>query len=76
MDRKVGRPQSRSVRHEEIKILALPGLELLPLCSSARIQSLYRLRYPSHIQYLTPRKIKELSERFLTEYPQSHNIEC
>jgi hypothetical protein len=31
---------------EKRKFLTLPGLELRPLCRSARSQSLYRLRYP------------------------------
>jgi hypothetical protein len=41
---------------ERRKFLTLPGLELRPLCRSARSQSLYRLCYPgslgSHIAYL------------------------
>jgi hypothetical protein len=31
---------------EDRKFLALPGLELRPLCRPARSQSLYRLSYP------------------------------
>jgi hypothetical protein len=44
LDRRLGRPQSRSERHE-VKILLPPRLDLRPLGRPARSQSLYRLRY-------------------------------
>jgi hypothetical protein len=38
-------PRAGLDEEENRKFLALPGLELPPLCRSARSQSLYRLRY-------------------------------
>jgi hypothetical protein len=46
LDRRLGRPQSRSGRLGKKKLLTLPGLELRPLGCPSRSQSLYRLRYP------------------------------
>jgi hypothetical protein len=46
LGRRFDGPQSRSGQHGERKFLSPPGLELRPLCSLDRSQSLYRLRYP------------------------------
>jgi hypothetical protein len=47
---------------EKRKFLTLPGLELRPLGSPARSQSLYRLSYPGSLfMLLTKRKIFELA---------------
>jgi hypothetical protein len=45
-------PQSRSGRHEEVKIFNPPGLELGLVSRPARIQSLYRLSYPGSPELL------------------------
>jgi hypothetical protein len=38
---------------EKRKLLAIPGLELRPLCRPARSQPLYRLRYPGSQRMVT-----------------------
>jgi hypothetical protein len=45
-DRRLGGPQSRSGRHGEVNIFAPNGTQTPPVGRPARIQSLYRLRYP------------------------------
>jgi hypothetical protein len=62
--RRFGGPQSRSGRHGEEKILALPRLELRLLRPPARNQSLYRLSYPGSFYYLYKRTSVELARVF------------
>jgi hypothetical protein len=49
LDRRLGDPRAGLVDLEKRSFLALPGLELGPLSSPARSQSLYRLRYPGSV---------------------------
>jgi hypothetical protein len=51
MDRRLGGSQNRSGGRREEKILPLPELELRPLGRPARMESLYRLRYPGTHKY-------------------------
>jgi hypothetical protein len=46
LDKTVGGPQSQFGRHEELKILPTPGVELRSLRRPAPSQSIYQLRYP------------------------------
>jgi hypothetical protein len=52
----IGAPEPVLDHMEKTKFLTLPGLELRPVCRSARSQSLYRLSYPGSFCMVALRK--------------------
>jgi hypothetical protein len=59
---------------EKRKFLTLPGLELRTLCPLARIQSLYRLRYPGYQKNVDIKITPELFKALILVDPFIYRI--